>query len=144
MVDQKEKTVPRHLRRRTFEQSKNWARRHGWLWEVVPDDVLFLDIYTSEQSFQYGLMLPSLKVLYPYKDIRVTPTKSGNTHVRIFLEKPLDLPTRVALQLMLGSDPRKEASSLLGIKDGDPYPILAFEVNKDYLCIPSAFNTYNM
>lgn len=54
-------------------------------------------------------------------------SKSGNTHVAISLAFPMSMVERIALQAMLGSDPRKEMMSLCSHHIGVDNPVLLFK-----------------
>jgi hypothetical protein len=120
------------MRRRTSKESKQFAKENNLECEVIYSDMLFIDIDTVEQMKQFDAMLPSLYHMIYHGNsyepkIFVNRSKSDNFHVRIRLPNLLESMERVALQLMLGSDPKKEACSILGFKQKDGECILAFE-----------------
>jgi hypothetical protein len=90
-------------------------------------DELQIDLDTPEQEEQYRRMLPHVEDVYDITDVVETPSKSGNKHVRIYTAYPLSVEERIALQTILGSDPKKELCSLRRWLSGDPIPILLFE-----------------
>jgi hypothetical protein len=50
-------------------------------------------------------------------------SRGGNTHMTIRLAKPLPALARIALQAALGSDPKKEAISVLRLLNGVEEPL---------------------
>jgi hypothetical protein len=62
------------------------------------------------------------------KEMRMTPSKdSGHYHIRILLSDRLPLMDRVALQAILGSDPKRELMNWMRVRNGAPHPILFLE-----------------
>lgn len=81
---------------------------------IVPahDKVLQLDIDSDEQYEQYVYMLPVVKQVLgkPEAVYGVDEFKSNKGwHIYVSIAEPLSFHQRVALQLMLGSDPMREA-----------------------------------
>ena len=58
---------------------------------------------------------------------RITLSKSGNKHVRITLPISVGPLERIALQAMLGSDPKREILSVFALRDGETTPTVLFE-----------------
>lgn len=112
---------------RSGPESLVYARKMNWIADPADDNELQLDLDTLEQEEQYNRMRPHVEEIYPITDIIETPSKSGNKHVRIFTAYPLSVEERIALQAILGSDPKKELSSLRRWLNEDPLPILLFE-----------------
>jgi hypothetical protein len=95
--------------------------------DVAEPDELQIDLDTPEQEEQYRRMLPHVEDVYDVTDVIESESKSGNKHVRIYTAYPLSVEERIALQAILGSDPKKELCSLRRWLSGDPIPILLFE-----------------
>lgn len=57
-------------------------------------------------------------------------SKSGNWHVLISLDKRTPLDQRFGLQAILGSDPKREAVSLVRYLNGDSQPQVLFKPKK--------------
>lgn len=112
---------------RSGGESVQYARKMNWIATPADDNELQLDIDTPEQEEQYRRMRPHVEDVYPITDVIETPSKSGNTHVRIYTAYPLSVEERIALQAILGSDPKKELCSLRRWLKEDPIPILLFE-----------------
>jgi hypothetical protein len=112
---------------RTGEESVRHARRLNLIADVAEENELQIDLDTPEQEEQYRRMRPHVEDIYDIEDVIETPSKSGKTHVRIFTAYPLSVEERVALQAILGSDPKKELCSLQRWLAGDEIPILLFE-----------------
>ncbi len=98
---------------------------------------LFLDLDTPEQRAQFELMLPFFEKLYPIDKIQYRNSKGGNTHVILCLKednfasgiyRELDNKTRIAMQALLGSDPKRELFSIFRALRSDKYATLFFEV----------------
>jgi len=112
---------------KSSEDSKKHAERHNLIVHPADNNELQIDLDTSEQEEHYRKILPSVADVYDIKDIVETPSKSGKLHARIFLAYPLSIEERIALQAILGSDPKKELCSLRNWLKGDEMPILLFE-----------------
>lgn len=141
------------LFRRTSNESKIYAKEQGLICDVISPSMLFVDIDTVDQMKQFDRMLPSIEHLlsfaYGYgpngknhaiSEIFVNRSKSDNFHIRIRLTRPYTIPERIAMQLMLGSDPRKEACSMNGHYQKEIDCILAFEL-PNYLDNIIVFNS---
>lgn len=63
-------------------------------------------------------------------DSLVTRSQNGHHHVYVRLKHPLDLRSRIALQSMFGSDPKRELLSLMRIDIRDPELVL-FETEEE-------------
>ena len=117
---------------RSGEESIQHARRFNLVADVAEDNELQLDLDTPEQEEQYRRMRPHVEDVYPIEDVIETPSKSGHTHVRIYTAYPLSVEERIALQAILGSDPKKELCSLRRWLAGDQIPILLYEKPEVY------------
>ncbi len=116
-------------------ESRMWAEAEG-LDVVVPDDrTLTLDIDKPKDEF-YDLLEPGyvdfiaqFKRLAKFSpvSIRTTTSKSGGTHVYIGMERPMSVPERIAFQVLLGSDIRRERCAMIRWLSEDPEPLILFE-----------------
>lgn len=97
---------------RSGEESIKHARRLNLVPDIADENELQLDLDTPEQEEQYRRMRPHVEDVYDIEDVIETPSKSGHTHVRIYTAYPLSVEERIALQAILGSDPKKELCSL--------------------------------
>lgn len=112
---------------RSGEESVRYARKMNLVPDIAEENELQLDLDTPEQEEQYRRMRPHVEDVYDIEDVIETPSKSGRTHVRIYTAYPLSVEERIALQAILGSDPKKELCSLRRWLQGDQIPILLFE-----------------
>jgi len=112
---------------RSGKESVVYAKKFNLIADVAEENELQLDLDTPEQEDQYRRMLPHVEDVYDIEEVIETPSKSGHTHVRLFTAYPLSVEERVALQAILGSDPKKELCSLRRWLSGDELPILLFE-----------------
>ena len=112
---------------RTGQESVEYARRVRLDVYPAEENELQLDLDTPEQEDKYREMLPKVADVYTVDSIIETPSKSGKLHARIYLAYPLSVEERIALQAILGSDPKKELCSLQRWLKGDQLPILLFE-----------------
>lgn len=55
------------------------------------------------------------------------PSRSGNTHIYVTLDRNIDAHERVLYQLFLGSDQTREMLSQVRIENDDPHPTLFIE-----------------
>lgn len=117
---------------RSGRESIQYARRMNLVPVPAKENELQLDLDTPEQEEQYRRMRKHVEDVYPIKDVIETPSKSGRTHVRIYTAYPLSVEERIALQAILGSDPKKELCSLRRWLQGDEIPILLFEKSETY------------
>ena len=112
---------------RTSKQSRQYARKMGWEVDPAEENELQLDIDTEEQYNIFNRMLPLVEDVYDIEEVVESPSKSGKRHIRLFTAYELSIGERIALQTILGSDPKKELASLRNWLAGDPEPILLFE-----------------
>lgn len=96
--------------------------------DVVQSDAtsLLLDLDTKEALAQYQRVLPKLFDNYHVVSTESWRSKSGNTHVRIELGRPMTFPERLALQAALGSDGVRELLSLKRYHNGISEPSRLF------------------
>jgi hypothetical protein len=104
------------------------AKEKG-LTAVVPGDHdLFLDI---DDRADFKVMDATIAVLrhnnFGITEYKKTRSKSGNWHVYLKTELPLDPLMRIALQACLGSDRTREVLSVLRHIVGNYHPTVFFE-----------------
>ena len=116
---------------RSGGESIEYARQHNYIPDIADENELQLDIDNEEQYEHFQRMRPAVEEMFDVTDIVETPSKSGNRHIRLFTAYNLSVPERIALQALLGSDPKKELISLRRWLNGDPVPILLFELPKE-------------
>lgn len=95
------------------------------------EDEVFLDIdskeYAPRQAVIEALFNAGEENSIAVMDELVTTSKSGNKHVYLRLNRKLSPLTRLVLQAVLGSDPVKEALTLLRIRAGGTGAVALFE-----------------
>jgi hypothetical protein len=96
------------------------------------DHTLTVDLDTPEarESFHSRLgFLEGIGVLPPFNILNSWHSKSGvNKHVQLWFERPIgSAEERILLQALLGSDLKREALNLAGVRVGRRNPILLFK-----------------
>lgn len=92
------------------------------------DHTLLLDLDNEAAIAQYHRMLPYMKQFGAALHPDEWASKSGKgRHVRIWLDKPATIHERIALQLLLGSDPFREMLSIRNVREGQANPIMLFK-----------------
>ena len=91
-----------------------------------PDELL-LDLDTAPQVRQFVDRLEDVAEWYGVKRISIWPSRNGNTHAVVVLEKKVyDSTEKYLLQAVLGSDPLRE---LLNHYDLTRYDLVSGHVN---------------
>ena len=86
---------------------------------------LLLDL--DNDNYQAGLIdLEFVEKFIGLTEIKRWDSKSGNTHVIYELDRELTVPERLVLQLLLGSDPKREMYCLARFWEGQVEPSLLF------------------
>jgi hypothetical protein len=114
------------------EEFLRQAHFDDWQVVVADDKTLMLDY--DQQSYDDGILPEQFYVTLGIFDSAVgsnnhfvpTPSKGGNTHCVIHVEKPMPIVERIAWQAAFGSDPKREALHLLSVSRGELNPILLF------------------
>jgi hypothetical protein len=73
---------------------------------------------------------------FPVKSVESWPSKSGNKHVLIHLSEPVPAIERIAIQLILGSDRKRESLAFRGIKAGSEFPLMLFRPQPKLIAAP--------
>ena len=97
---------------------------------IFPDEyTLQLDIDSGTQYDAYLSRLEFFKKFFSIKSTEIKPSKEGlpHQHITIKLEHPVTDIERIFLQLVLGSDLKREVYSFLRIQIGDKHPTLFLE-----------------
>lgn len=92
------------------------ARKAGFIIVQGDDNTLLLDLDTPESRHQFNAMLPMVHDRFNVKDYQTWSSKSGNTHVRLTIEKCATPMERLLLQAVLGSDVKRELLGMLKIR----------------------------
>jgi len=88
---------------------------------------LLLDLDTPESVAQFNDVLPLVKEFLKVKEVLSWESEHGNQHRLIYLDDDLHVLTRIALQAVLGSDPKREVFAIERIKAGITEPSLLFQ-----------------
>lgn len=118
---------------RSEEEAEQLAAQEG-LWAFFPaNNEVFLDIdspdYEVREKVLSALASGGESSLVPTGQL-VTTSKSGNKHVYLRFNTNLDPLERLLIQSVLGSDPVKEALTLLRINAGGTGAVALFETGK--------------
>lgn len=103
------------------------ATQRGLAVVYARENVLQLDLDTEDAKRQYAKLRPLVETFWIIENETSWPSKSGNLHVELTLSRPLPAPMRIALQAILGSDPKRETFCLAKYAKDDPNPIMLFK-----------------
>lgn len=93
---------------------------------IADDHTLLLDLDTPDTQTQYKDRLTSMKPWLKVDKVTKWFSRNDNVHVQITLSEPLPLERRVALQAVLGSDPKREMVLLREIQETGSANIVLF------------------
>lgn len=118
---------------------------------VVPDEyTLTVDYDAPVIDTAFFETLEILQKFYPVEIEKTLRSKSGNYHIYLRSTEPLTDLEKVALQAILGSDPKRELFSFVRVKEGGlGYPSILFEKKvtdapaQEYVPLPSLFGEEN-
>lgn len=105
------------------------ARDEGFAIMYGDDLTLLLDLDTEAQLEQFKQMEVIVMEIFG-KSKEEWKSKSGNTHVLIRLNNPLSLELRIALQTVLGSDPKRSLCEIIQVIE-KANPIVLFKPIKE-------------
>jgi len=90
---------------------------------------LFVDIDSKEDLARFDRVKDLIHIIH---NTKLTPSRSkpDGKHIVCNLDRPVTPLERIALQAILGSDPRREAHSFNRLQANDPLPTLFFEKRK--------------
>jgi hypothetical protein len=96
---------------------------------IVPheDKQLFIDLDTAEQHAQFLRMWPLVKSQYENIDYTLSFSKRGRVHIMVNMKRYTSFLMRVALQSILGSDPKREALHIVSYEKQELNPIVLIE-----------------
>lgn len=104
------------------------ARRLGVRMLAASPEEVQLDLDTEDALATFRTMLPRVQAWIALTVLTDTPSRSGvGRHVRLRLPRALSPVERIALQLVLGSDPAREWLNLVKVWGGGEDPIQLFE-----------------
>ena len=110
------------------EALEQLAASHNCELIVAGQDQLVIDLDTPESIEQFNTMIPFVSANYMCERIEEWKSKSGKgEHRLITLELLLPRATKVALQTILGSDPKLELLNLKDIETGNSLPFCLFK-----------------
>lgn len=120
----------------TMDEAIEIAAKEGLWCEFPQPDELFIDIDNAAGYINADVVAAINKTeSYPLKlnsNILYTTSKSGNRHAYIKCSNPVGDMQRVALQAALGSDPVKEALSVLRLNLESTAANVLFETPKGH------------
>ena len=107
-------------------ESKGFEVIHG------TPTTLLLDLDTPGQRLRFEEMYALFLEFYePDGDPEQWKSKGGNTHVVLRLKNPLPVEHRIALETILGSDPKRSLFALERVRAGVEEPGLLFKPKAD-------------
>ena len=115
---------------RTYVQAVELAAKSNERVVVAGDYTLQMDIDTEEDFKRWEENSPEiLRRLKLKSSPKITVSKGGlpHRHITITLDEPMDIWARIALQVILGSDFKRELFNSFRVLDGIEYPVLFFE-----------------
>jgi len=113
----------------TSNGAKTEAAENGLrIVEPKPNE-LFLDIDTDEQYARFEEAYAHMKRVLKIKTFTLGRSRRKITgkHITVTLGFEVNATERIALQAILGSDPRRETYSFWRVQNNDPIPTLFFE-----------------
>jgi hypothetical protein len=112
---------------RSTSQSRRYATQNNLRVQESTPSTLLLDLDTEDDLYRAMAFAGYLKECSIASAYTTTLSKSRRWHMTITLTRELDVPTRIALQAVCGSDRRKEFCSLMNfIVNGESNPIILF------------------
>ena len=90
------------------------------------DNTLLLDLDTAQGAAQYSQMYEMVDSKFGVLSSETWKSKSGHTHVKLLIRESLPAASRIALQAVLGSDPKRETFGVYKLTKGVPEPSLLF------------------
>jgi hypothetical protein len=124
--------------------AKKKAAEYGCTIEYADDYTLQLDL-DSPHHFNHFLAMYKLAKelnLFQHEEGFCVRTSKGGygKHVTLKLTEPLAIARRIALQALLGSDPRREMLSLARLDEGQERPVLLFRPIPGYKPKPATID----
>jgi hypothetical protein len=113
---------------RGSSEGEMFASRKGLKTNYPAPNVLQIDIDTPEQRAVFDSMIDKIDEAFGVLRAESTVSRSGNTHIYVHLATTVTNTERIALQAILGSDPRRELHSIKSVRNGDPSPSILFEL----------------
>jgi hypothetical protein len=117
----------------TSEEAVKQAKANGWDVAFPTDDELQLDIDDTAAARLFDLRKSMVHRHWIIDSTTRRESKSGNSqrfHLTVKLSRKVTPLERIALQMFLGSDPKRELFSLIRTTQNDPNPTLFFEKKK--------------
>lgn len=104
------------------------ARAAGMTIVKGNDNILLLDLDTAEGQRQYRQALEMVDDKFDVVGVEAWTSKSGGgrTHVKLLIRHAAPAAARVALQAILGSDPKRETFGIWKLVNGIEEPNLLF------------------
>jgi hypothetical protein len=110
------------------EQAFKEASNHGCSVILPESNQLLIDIDSPEAEAIYNKNLPKFQmyVATVLDEVR-KPSRSGNTHIYVTLDREIDAEERILFQSFLGSDQTRELLSYVRVLNDDKNPTLFIE-----------------
>lgn len=105
------------------------------------ENTLLLDLDTPAGNVQYETMLQMVDSKFGVLSIESWKSKSGHKHVKLLIRESLPAAQRIALQAVLGSDPKRETFGVYKLTKGVPEPSLLFKPPGSVVT-PTTFGPY--
>lgn len=113
-----------------FVAAADDALKEGLVVKVADDLHLYLDLDTTTSIEQFLRMIPVFEEHFKVIRWDATYSKSRNVHVIVSLGRSLSEDKRIALQAVLGSDPKKEMASVRRSLEGITHVVRLFQPAK--------------
>ena len=114
----------------SWEKTQEVANKMG-LKIVFPEhNELFVDLDSEEAVKVFGERLILMEKFLPkwVKKVKLTDSKTpGHKHATVTLNYSPNIFVMLFLQILLGSDPKRELLSYKKLQNSHPYPVVFFE-----------------
>jgi len=114
---------------RTSRDAFEYTQSEGLGFRFPLANELFVDIDDSAAQAEFDRNYQILRGPFGFQTTVVTASrrKPNGKHIVVKMNRNVSAIERIALQAALGSDPTREAHSLVRYVDNDPLPTLFFE-----------------
>lgn len=102
------------------------AQAAGFLIVRGNENTLLLDLDTSAGLEQFHRMYEMVDSKFKILSSETWKSKSGHSHVKLLIREALSAAQRIALQAVLGSDPKRETFGVYKLTKGVEEPSILF------------------
>ncbi len=113
----------------TSREAFTYAESKGLVARFPLANELFVDIDSKEDLARFDRVKDLIHIINS-TSVTKSRSKPEGKHIVCNLDRPITPLERIALQAILGSDPRREAHSYNRLQANDPLPTLFFEKRK--------------